>query len=106
MNKGDIVLVPFPFTNLEGSKNRPAIVLYSDEFDIVAVFITTKLKWKNSNDILLEPSESNRLKTPSLIRISKIATLDKSIIIGRIGNLDKQSLQLIDDKLKQIFNIS
>jgi len=44
MKKGDIVLIPFPFTNLKGFKKRPAVILYKDNFDIVVTFITTKLK--------------------------------------------------------------
>ena len=106
MNKGDIVLVPFPFTNLESSKKRPAVVLYADDIDIIAVFITTKLKWKDERDVLLEPNESNRLKKPSLIRISKIATLDKSIVIGKIGVLDQKTIESVDAKLKLFFEIS
>lgn len=106
MTKGDIVLVPFPFTNLEGSKKRPAVILFSDEIDIIAVFITTKLKWMNEKDVLLEPNESNRLKKSSLIRISKIATLDKSIVIGKIGVLKSKTIKSIDAKLKLLFEIA
>jgi mRNA interferase MazF len=45
MNKGDIVLLPFPFTDLSGIKNRPALILVDCESDITVSFITTQLKW-------------------------------------------------------------
>ena len=41
MKKGDIVLIPFPFTDLTGNKNRPALVLVESEEDITVCFITT-----------------------------------------------------------------
>jgi mRNA interferase MazF len=45
MKKGDIILTPFPYTNLRGSKNRPALVLIEDESDITVAFITTQVEW-------------------------------------------------------------
>lgn len=44
MIKGDVILIPFPFTNLAGSKLRPAIILISTPDDLTLSFITTQLK--------------------------------------------------------------
>jgi mRNA interferase MazF len=43
MKKGDIILVPFPFTDLTGSKLRPAAVLIDGENDITVAFMTTQI---------------------------------------------------------------
>ncbi|MCH8535834.1 MAG: type II toxin-antitoxin system PemK/MazF family toxin [Flavobacteriaceae bacterium] len=51
MKKGDIVLIPFPFTDLSGVKNRPAVVLHSSGEDVVLCFLTTQLKWKSDFDL-------------------------------------------------------
>jgi mRNA interferase MazF len=45
MNKGDIVLVPFPFTDLTGNKYRPALILIESEEEVTVCFITTQMKW-------------------------------------------------------------
>jgi mRNA interferase MazF len=47
MAKGDIVLITFPFTNLSGSKLRPAIVLTETNLDITVCFITSQINGKN-----------------------------------------------------------
>ena len=75
MKKGDIVLIPFPFTNLKGVKRRPAVILYKGELDVIVSFITSRVKWEENNDVLIVPDKLNGLKKPSLIRIDKIATL-------------------------------
>jgi hypothetical protein len=51
MKKGDIVLIPFPFTNFKGNKLRPALILVNSETDITVCFITTQLKWKEATDL-------------------------------------------------------
>ena len=87
MKKGTIVLIPFPFTDLKGNKNRPAVVLFSTELDVTVCFITSDLKWETEYDITLTPTEFNGLKTKSLIRVGKIATIDTELILGELGKL-------------------
>lgn len=61
MNKGELVLIPFPFTDLSGIKNRPALVIVETEFDITVSFITTQLKWQEEMDVMIEPTLENGL---------------------------------------------
>lgn len=105
MQKGDIVLIPFPFTDLTGNKNRPALVLISGEADITVSFISTQLSLKETTDILLQPSGENGLKKPSLIRLSKLATIDKGLALGRLGWINKGSIQLVNQNLKILFKL-
>jgi mRNA interferase MazF len=79
MNKGDIVLIPFPFSDLSGIKNRPAVVLIDSEDDVTVCFLSTKLKWQSDCDVLLKPTKLNGLKKTSIIRINKLATIDKEL---------------------------
>ena len=61
MIKGEIVLIPFPFTDLSGIKNRPALVLVENEDDITVSFITTQLKLQEELDVKVEPDTENGL---------------------------------------------
>ncbi|WP_194975155.1 type II toxin-antitoxin system PemK/MazF family toxin [Aquiflexum lacus] len=106
MQKGDIVLVQFPFTDLTGNKNRPALILRSGTLDVTVSFISTQLHWQEPSDLLLQPNSINGLKKPSLIRIGKIATIEKSLVIGKLGNIDSEEIGELNKKLIQVFNIN
>lgn len=105
MRKGDIVLIPFPFTDLSGIKNRPALVLADAEIDVTVSFITTQLNWSEKFDIKVEPSQENGLKKTSLIRLRKLATVDKDLVIGKIGNLSQDELVKVNHNLINIFEL-
>ena len=105
MLKGDIVLIPFPFTDLTGSKKRPALILIAGNLDITVSFISTQLHWQEPTDLLLQPNSINGLKKPSLVRIGKIATIDKTLVIGKLGNISDKEIEELDKKLIQLFDI-
>ena len=90
MEKGDIILIPFPFTDLSGNKKRPALVLVSGDIDIIVAFISTQIKWKENTDVLLNPSNENGLKKDSLVRLSKLATIDKYLAIGLADHISER----------------
>ena len=105
MTKGDIILIPFPFTDLTGNKLRPAIVLIETGQDLTICFITTQLKWEELTDIELLPTKYNGIKKPSLIRLSKIATVDKSLAVGKLGELQKNKMEELNNKLKRLLQL-
>ena len=105
MKHGDLILVPFPFTDLSGSKVRPALVLIASSLDVTLAFITTQLQWQESTDVLLTPDSLNGLKKPSLIRLSKLATIDAILVQGRLGSLNTPQLQAIHQNLRLLLQL-
>jgi len=106
MKKGSVILIPFPFTDLRGSKIRPAVVWIDNGLDITICFITSEYKWKTEYDILVVPSASNGLKAPSLIRVGKIATIDSSLVLGELGELSNAEIAELDKGLKKILQLA
>jgi mRNA interferase MazF len=98
--KGDVVVIPFPFSDLTGSKNRPALVL-SDlrGNDILLCQITSQ----PSNDIFEQTLKSRdfvfgSLPVDSFIRPSRIFTADKNIILRKAGKITPELMgKVIDD---------
>ena len=105
MAKGEIVLITFPFTDLSGNKLRPAVVLAETTLDLTVCFLTTQIGWRESTDVLLVPKSINGLKKKSLIRTSKIATLDRNLAKGLLGRLSKNELDNLNDKLKILLQL-
>lgn len=103
--QGAIVLIPFPFTDLSGNKIRPALIVgkkvYGD--DVIVAFISSIVKERSKNDVVIEPNQKNGLKTSSCIKCTKIATLDTKMIIGEIGVLTAGELSAVKIILKSIF---
>lgn len=105
--KGTIILVPFPFTDLSGSKVRPAIIVSHNlrGDDVVVLFISSQIKHRGTHDIAIKPDTHNGLKLSSLIKCTKIATLDKKIVLGELGRVSPAIQKKIDQTLKRILHV-
>lgn len=53
----------------------------------------------------VDPSQSNGLKKTSLIRLSKLATIDKDLVMGKLGNLLQDELTNVDKNLLKLFKL-
>jgi mRNA interferase MazF len=101
--RGDVVLVPFPFTDLSATKQRPALVVSSDAFnvshsDVVVVAITSQVPVNLQSDELLISHEDLRscgLPKPSIFKLGKIVTLHQGLIIRQIGKLPQLTLEKV-----------
>jgi mRNA interferase MazF len=103
---GTLVLIPFPFTNLESNKIRPALVISSYQEDVVLLFITShhkKMFFEHS--LKVDPSRENGLKIESQIIISKIATLDRKMILGVLGTLEAGHFKKVQEKLGRFLGV-
>jgi mRNA interferase MazF len=90
--KGKIVLIPFPFTNLTATKLRPALVLFEGERDVVVAFISSKVPRElGPTDIIVDETHPDfkltGLKVASVIRLDKVATISKELVLGEIGEI-------------------
>jgi mRNA interferase MazF len=105
--KGDIVLVPFPFTDLSGVKVRPALVLSSRKVDadLIVVFITSNTVNARAHVVAITPSPKNGIKVPSGIVCNKIATLDKKIVVGKIGKAEAEAILAVDAELRKVLSL-
>lgn len=108
IKQGDIILLPYPFTNLEETKVRPAIIISNNFFnkksdDCIAIPLTTVIKDEpysilvNQNDL-----SSGKLLKPSRIRVDKIFTVDKNLIIMKIGSVNNNVFNKIKLEINKI----
>ena len=105
MKKGDILQVQFPFTNLQGFKQRPALVVAVEAPNVTVAFMTGTLSFKRPYDVIVQPNSLNRLSKPSLVRVVKLATIDSALIYGRVGELTAVELQVVDAGLRQALRL-
>jgi mRNA interferase MazF len=81
-------------------------VLIENSLDITVCFITTQTGWKEPTDILVTPSAENGIRKESLIRTSKIATLDKTLAKGLLGKLSQEQVVEMNKNLVKLFGLS
>ena len=101
--------MPFPFTDLSGNKVRPCLVLYEQrggEDCIVSFILSVKQAKLGKYDVKIKATEANGLKLDSVLKMDKIATLQKKIVLGELGRLESTLMKSADSALKKIFELN
>ena len=102
--KGDVVVLPFPFSDLSAGKRRPALVVAQGEYgDIILCQITSKLK-KGAEAVELKDRDfqEGKLKITSYVRPKKIFTADLGLILYRAGKIKKEKITEVEDTICRI----
>lgn len=102
--KGDVVVVPFPFSDLTQSKKRPALVISVLEGDDLILCQITSQLIKDNYSILIDDKDfkEGSLKQQSNLRPNRIFTADSHIVLYRVGNLKSDKLNEIIEKVIEI----
>lgn len=97
---GDVVAVPFPFSDLSGVKKRPALVLAVAERnqELVCMMLTSVSKGGMLEQPLAKWKEAGLLK-PTVAKIHRIFTISSLAVIKKIGQLDGEEFKLVLGKL-------
>lgn len=102
--KGDIVIIPFPFSDLSETRKRPAFVAANLKGnDIILCQITSK-NVNDSYSLKISQGEfkEGTLQQESNIRPNKIFTADKSIVLYKAGSLKQEKTKAIIEKICEI----
>jgi mRNA interferase MazF len=109
--RGEVVLVPFPFTDLGSAKQRPALVISADAFnstrdDVLLAAITSQVPTTLAADEFMIPAgelAACGLPKPSILRLSKLVALHRQLVVKRIGALPAPTLAEVMARLRQLF---
>lgn len=104
----DIVLIPFPFSNLRSSKSRPVLVISCNSYnaespDFLGVAITSNLSHIEHAVLLTQQDlEDGRLKFDSMARADKIYSLSRTLVRSRFGSVSPSTFVRILDQLDRV----
>lgn len=107
---GDLVVVPFPFTDSTATKRRPALVLSNSEFNqanghLVLVMITSAKHSIWTGDVKLQDWRGAGLPQASVVRL-KLFTLDVRFVLRKLGRLSASDEGLVGESLKHHLSLA
>ena len=108
--RGDIVLVPFPFSNQTATKKRPAVVVSSSLYnektnDIVIIAVTSKVeKHTDVGECLIADWQSAGLLKPFAVKPA-ISTIEQVLVLKKLGSLSANDIPSVDLMLKALLGL-
>ena len=106
---GDVVVVPFPYSDQSAGKLRPALVVSNETYnssslDVVLCGMTSNLA-DSSFSVFVGPQdmEAGKLITPSRVKVGRLLAVDKSIIRKRVGRVNARVFAHVMREFEAIF---
>jgi len=112
LSRGDVVLTRFPFTDLTGASLRPALVVSPGQIgeDVVLVAISSVVRGARvSPDYLVDIGHPEfpltGLRVTSVLRLHKLATVERAVIVRRLGRIGPQVQAEVDRLLPTVLGL-
>lgn len=112
MRRGDVVEVDWPYSDMTGSKKRPAIVVQADFLnglidDTIVVQVTSTRHGLPGTEVMLDPAVeiASGLRRVCVASCTNILTMDQAILLRSIGSVSDAILQQITDCLKTVLEL-
>jgi mRNA interferase MazF len=106
MRIGEIILIPFPFSELNKTKVRPAVVITEtkDKYKDLVVSAISSVVPENlsEREFVIESGNINNLRVNSIVKTDRIVTVKRNEMIAVLGNLTDKELQTFKSILIEI----
>lgn len=108
--RGDVVLIPFPFSDLSATKTRPAIVVSGSLFqevrsELLLAYVSSQVSKAHPQiDVILEDWAACGLLKPSFVR-PKIAAIEPGLVVHHAGHLSDEDMAAVDAVLRLALNL-
>lgn len=105
--RGDVVLVPFPFSDQTAKKKRPAVVISSDRYnevsiDIIIMAITSQTeRISDIGECKIQDWQRAGLLKPSAVK-SAVTTIEKRLVLKKMGSLSPNDFSSLNQALKKL----
>ena len=101
--RGEIVLLPFPYTDQSGSKRRPAIIFSTDAYnlrraDLIVAPITSNVAGRQPDDTLIYDWAAAGLLRPSVVK-GILGTVEQTLVLRKLGSLTAADLQQVEQTI-------
>jgi mRNA interferase MazF len=107
--RGDVLLIPFPYTDLSATKTRPTVVVSIPEYqgkrgDLILAYLTSQTATSDEFDYLLADWVSAGLLKPTLMRV-RLAVVNERLVQYQVGALSVRDMAEIDSRLQRALGL-
>jgi len=112
-SRGRVVVVEVPFSDLSGTKRRPALIVSSEAFhrglpDVIVCPISSRPHYfdrPGPGDLPLQQWKKAGLRYPSTARVSKVVSVSKQMIARGLGRVAPQDLRRVQDTVREALGL-